>query len=181
MAFCNLDKMRDFYTEEPMKENVKRLMEFDLFHCLLAAKEDTLEEVKKTLSYMPRAYEQWLTFCNGGLLFDTVLLSTADYDEDTECSFDTYEEWNSSEARSEMGVPLGYEVFAFRSYGDPICFNTAEKDEKVYLWDVENEEFSDIWDSVEDWLIEEIDGGIQLIADEVLEPLDLKLVGDQDE
>lgn len=44
-----------------------------------------------------------------------------------------------------------------------------------------NGEFSDIWDSFADWLTEEIDDAIRLIAEDALTPLEIKLGGDCDE
>lgn len=74
-----------------------------------------------------------------------------------------------------MSLPQGYSVFAIRSYGDPICFNYAANDGKVYLWNRETAVFEDIWATFEDWLSDEIDAAVQLIAGGYLKPLGIKL------
>ena len=181
MSFCNLGKAKKKYTEEPMKGNVERLIDFDAYHCLLSGGMGAAVKVQEKLTCVPAAFLDWLKICDGGLLFDTVLLSTKEHDAELDLDFDTYDELNSGKALSEFGLPEGYAIFAMRSYGDPICFNVSARDGKVYLWDVENQEFSDIWDSFEDWLTEEIDDAVSLIAEGVLESLGVKNGGDTDE
>ena len=66
-------------------------------------------------------------------------------------------------------------IFALRSYGDPLCFDVDEPDGRVYLWNVENEVFDEYWESFEDWMSDEICDAVNLIADDVLEPLGVKL------
>ena len=119
-----------------------------------------------------------MKYCDGGLLFDTVMLSSKGYDEELDLEFETFDEYNTSEVKEEMSLPAGYSVFAIRSYGDPICFNSATNDGKVYLWNIEKSIFEEIWDTFEDWLTDEMDSAIQLIGEEVLDPLDIKL-GDE--
>lgn len=181
MSFCNLEKAKAKYSEEPMKGNIERLIDFDIYHCLLSGGMSSAMKAQEKLTYAPATFLDWLKTCDGGLLFDTVILSTKDHDADLDLDFDTYDELNSDEALAEFSLPEGYSIFAMRSYGDPICFNASAKDGKVYLWDVENQEFSDIWDSFEDWLTEEIDDAVKLIAEDALEPLEVKNGGGDDE
>ena len=181
MGFVNLEKMSGRYVEEPMKTNVEKLIDYDLFHCLLSGSMSTAIKVKETLGSLPQQFIDWLKVCDGGLLFDTVLLSTKEHDEELDLDFDTYEELNSEEAKSQFGLPEGYAVIGMRSYGDPICVNTSANDEKIYLWDVEAGDFSDIWCTFEDFLIEEIDEAEGLIAEDVLQPLGIKVGGGEDE
>ena len=181
MSFMNLERAAAKYQVEPMKGNIERLVDFDLFHCLLAGSLNTSIKLKNIFQYLPAEFIDWAKVCDGGLLFDTVLLSTKGYDKSLDLEFDTFDDMNSDEAKADFDLPEGYIVFAMRSYGDPICFNGNEKDGKVYLWDVENKEFTDIWDSFTDWLTEEIDDAVRLIAEDALEPLNIKLDGDSDE
>ncbi len=181
MSFMNLESAAAEYGSEPMKGNVERLTDFDLYHCLLQGSMHTAIQTLRRYPGLPADYLKWLKYCDGGLLFDTVLLSSKGHDDDLDLDFDTYEDMNSEEAKTGFALPEGYFVFAMRSYGDPICFNQKEKDGKVYLWDIDEQEFTDIWDSFADWLTEEIDDSVRLIADEALEPLEIKLGGEEDE
>lgn len=180
MSFLNLEKALSKYGEEPMKGNAQRLQTFDIYHCLLSGSLSVAMKAQDTLGYIPAAFIEWMKLCNGGLLFDTVMLSTKEHDDALDLDFDTFEELNSQEVIDGFALPEGYAVFAMRSYGDPICFNVTAKDGKVYLWDCEAGEFTDIWDSFEDWITEEIDDAVKLIAEDLLEPLEIKLGGDDD-
>lgn len=181
MSFVNLEKFAAKFNSKLMKGNIDRLVEFDAYHCLLAGSLGTSIKLQEKYRCLPTEYLDWLKICDGGLLFDTVILSTIGHDANLNLDFDTYDDMNSDEAIRSFGLPEGYIVFAMRSYGDPICFNSNTKDGKVYLWDVENKEFTDIWDSFEDWLTEEIDDAVRLIAEDSLEPLNIKLGGEDDE
>ena len=181
MSFMNLEKATAKYETEPMVGNISRLVDFDIYHCLLAGSFSTSINIQEKYPNLPVEYLDWIKVCDGGLLFDTVMLSTKGHDDKLDLDFDTFDDLNSDEAKADFDLPDGYVVFAMRSYGDPICFNCNEKDGKVYLWDVENKEFSDIWDSFADWITEEIDDAVQLIAEDALEPLNIKLDGDDDE
>ena len=169
------------FTSDVMKENVERLEIFNIYHCLRKSSFSSAIKAQEKLGKIPSSFLEWMKYCDGGLLFDTVMLSTKEHDTTLDLDFDTYEELNSDEAKENFALPEGFVVFAFRNYGDPLCFNTKENDGKVYLWNVENKEFDDIWDSFEDWMTEEIDDAIKLIAEDALEPLGVKIGGEDDE
>ena len=181
MGFVNLARLKEKYTTGVMKDNVENLVDFDVYHCLLSGSMSASLKVKNLLGEVPKQFLDWVKLCDGGLLFDVVMLSTKEHDATLDLDFDTYEELNSDEAKANFALPEGFVVFAFRNYGDPLCFNVKENDDKVYLWNVETGEFDDIWDSFEDWMTEEIDDAIRLIAEDVLEPLGVKLGGEDDE
>lgn len=181
MGLINLSKLSKKYTSGKMKENVDELIEFDYYHCLLAGGKSVSLDIQSILGDVPSQFLDWLTVCDGGLFFDTVMLSSKEHDDELNLDFDTYKDLNSNEAIENFGLPEGYAVFAFRSYGDPLCFNVSEKDGKVYLWNVEKGDFDDIWDSFEDWMTEEVYDAINLIAEDVLEPLEVKIGGEDDE
>ena len=175
MGLLNHQLLLQSFTSDVMKENVKRLELFDMYHCLRDSSLSSAIKTQEVLGSVPVAFVEWIKICNGGLLFDTVILSENCYDEEFDLDFETFDEYNTDEVKSQMFLPAGYSVFAVRSYGDPICFNNANNDDKIYLWDIEESVFSEIWDSFEDWLTDEIDTAIQLIGDGVLEPLEIKL------
>lgn len=166
------------FTSDVMKENVERLEIFNIYHCLRKSSFSSAIKAQEKLGKIPTSFLEWMKYCDGGLLFDTVMLSSKGYDEELDLDFETFDEYNTNDTKAEMALPDGYSVFAIRSYGDPICFNSETNDGKVYLWNIEKSIFEEIWDSFEDWLTDEIDSAIQLIGEEVLEPLEIKL-GDE--
>ena len=166
------------FTSDVMKENVERLEIFNIYHCLRKASLSAAIKAQGVLGKIPSSFLGWMKYCDGGLLFDTVMLSSKGYDEDLDLEFETFEEYNTKDMKDRMELPAEYSVFAFRSYGDPICFHSENNDGKVYLWNVEKSVFEEIWDTFEDWLTDEIDSAIQLIGEGVLEPLAIKL-GDE--
>ena len=181
MGFVDLKKLEEKYATGFMKDNVENLIDFEAYHCLLKGGMSAVLKMQNSLGTVPKQYLDWVRLCDGGLLFDTVLLSTQARDTTLDLEFDTYDEMNSDEAKAHFGLPEGFVIFAFWNYEELFCFNVKENDGKVYLWDVQTGEFGEIWDSFEDWITEEIDHGVRMIADDVLEPLGIKVGGDDDE
>lgn len=181
MGFVDLDKLAKKYTDGQMKENVDDLIEFDPYHCLLSGNIISSSKVQKLLGTLPDQFVQWLNICDGGMLFCTVMLSSKGYDSELDLEFETYEEANSQEAKDYFGLPKGFAVFAIKNYGDPLCFNVKENDGKVYHWNVDEKDFDEIWDSFEDWMTEEIVDALDLIAEDVLDPLGIKIDGNYNE
>ena len=175
MGFMNLKEAAAKYHSEPMKGNIQRLIDFDMYHCLIAGSIDTALEVQEEYPGFPQEYLEWVKLCDGGLLFDTSLLSTRTQDRQLKLNVETYDEYNDTETYLAFGVPEGYEVFAVCGYRPLVCFNVKDKDGKVYQWDYEFGKFTEIWDTFADWLTETIDDGIQLIADGCLEPMGIKM------
>lgn len=175
MSFVNLEALKAKYTTGYMKDNVENLIDFDVFHCLLSGSREAAVAAQNSLGAVPAAFMEWVELCDGGMLFDTVLATTNAYDAELDLEFDTYDELNTDEMKDYFSLPEGFAVFGVRSYGDPLCFNVKDNDGKVYLWNVEKEDFDDIWDTFTDWMTEEIDDAVGLIAEDVLDPFILKL------
>lgn len=175
MSVLDHNRLLNSFTSDLMKGNVERLEIFNIYHYLRKASFSAAIIAQDTLGTFPTAFLEWMKYCDGGLLFDTVMLSSKDYDAEEDLYFDTFADYNTSEVKEEMGLPEGYSVFAVRSYGDPLCFHAESGDEKVYLWNIDEAIFEEVWDTFEDWLTDEIDNAIQLIGEEVLDPIELKL------
>jgi len=180
MIFLDTEQLSAIFDDELTRESAERLETFDIFHCLRGGA-SLAPMTHYWLGAVPESFRKWLRICNGGLLFDTVMLSfdsiDSSFDPEWELEFDTFDDYNTPEVRAEMALPDGYFIFALRSYGDPICFNiNGEGDGRVYRWSIENAIFEEIWDTFEDWLADEIDCGIMLIGDEALLPLEIKMV-----
>ena len=177
MAVFDYNRAWQKYKEVPMMlETIKRLQDFDIFHYLRGSNLLLAEKASQLLPHHNQEYIAWMTVCDGGLLFDTTLLSVQAYDSDLDISFSSLEEYNTQEAHQEFALPQGYFCIAIRSYGDPICL--SDHDSKVYLWDCEQEAFDTIWDSFEDFLADETDTAIELIGNGDLEPIPVKMNGE---
>lgn len=176
MMKLEYSKMREeFKGNEMMLDCIENLQEFEEFHYLLASDENMKNNIVSQYSIKNEQLEKWLKYCDGGLLFDTVLLSKQAYDKEKDLEFDSYDDYNKD--KETYGLDEKFCIIGFRSYGDIICVNTEEHDNKVYLLNVETGEFDDIWDSFTDWITEEIDDAIKLIGEEALDPLPAKLEG----
>jgi hypothetical protein len=179
MGLLNYRKAVSKYQDNPsVMETLRRLRDFDEFHCL---RDSSLMVGKEAGALLPRpnpAYIGWMSVCEGGLLFDTTLLCVQAEDPDLGVSFSTLAEYNTPEGYQEFGLPDGYFIIGIRSYGDPICL--SGQDDAVYLWDCEESAFTTIWDTFFDFLGDEVDSAIELIANGDLEPVPLKLQDSED-
>jgi len=170
----NYEKMREeFKNNQMMLDNIEYLKEFEVFHYLLTGNEKTQKDICDKYNIKNEELKKWLKYCDGGLLFDTVLLSIQAKDVEQDLEFDSYEDYNKD--KKMYGLDDKYCIIGFRSYGDIICVNTEEDDKQVYLLNLETGEFDDIWCTFTDWITEEIDTSIQLIADNALEPIQSKI------
>lgn len=176
MAFFDYGKAANKYrNDELMMETLKRLRSFDEYHCL---RNSNLLVGGRVGEKLPRANQQyigWMTVCNGGLLFDTTLLSETAMDRELDIEFSSLEEYNNEEIYGEMELPEGYYIIGIRSYGDPICLSS--KDDQVYLWDCEENDFTTVWKDFYNFLADEVDTAIDLIANDDLDPIPLKMDG----
>lgn len=181
MGFLNINKLYNKYNEEPMLGNVKRLDNFDDYQCLLSGSVSSSIKVKELFGRLPDEYLEWCKVCDGGLLFDTTLLSTKTHDSKLNLDFDSLFDINTDEFYEERGIPKEYGIIAIRSYGDLICISKESDDQRIFLWGIDEASFTEAWDSFTDWITEEIDDGVSLIAEGVLEPLAIKIGGDDNE
>ena len=174
MAVLSYKRARNRYKNDPdMLETIRRMEQFDIFHLLRSGNMATSQKVSALTGHVPSLMLDWYSICDGGLLFDTSLLSTDPHDKQLDVDFDTFADYNTGEMYEMMGLPKGFYIIAIRSYGDPICI--SDKDDRVYLWDREEAEFDTIWESFNDFIGDETDTAIDLIAEDSLEPIPLKL------
>ena len=87
MSFVSLSKLKEKYTAGLMKDNIENLEDFDAFHCLLSGSMSSSLKVQELFGTTSQQFMDWIKVCDGGLLFDTVMLSTKEYDKDL---FDEY-------------------------------------------------------------------------------------------
>ena len=181
MALVNYKSLEQAYDKGRMKENVRRLKDYDVFHCLLAGDADRANAVQKRVSGLPEDFIKWINICDGGMLFDTALLTTKANDKELDLSFETYGDYYDSDLRKDREVADDWFIFAVAVHSDLFYFNLADNDGRVYQWDVEEHQIYAVWDTFEDWITDQINEAVELIANEELEPLDIKLERDGDE
>lgn len=180
MSLLNYESaLRRFDGQELMCEAIAKMQQFDLFTCLRGANLLEGSAVAKWLPHGVPQYLRWCGVCGGGLLFDTTLLCWTEHDAELDLDFDTLQEHNTPQALAEYGLPAGYTVIAVRSYGDPICL--SHTDEQVYLWNCEDGAFETVWASFADFVADETDTAIELIAEGALAPIPFKLAEDEEE
>lgn len=175
MGFFNYQQATELYKNDSfMIEIINSLEKVDQYHLLRNRKYVDLRNLENLLPFITNDYRKWISLCDGGLLFSTTLLSTTEYDEELEISFATIQEINTDENLKYFGLPKGYMVIALLNYGDPICL--SEKDSKVYLWDNIEKTFSVVWDTFSDFLADEYNTAVQMIEDDALEAIPLKIL-----
>jgi len=175
MAFTNYQAMENKYPSGRMAENIRRLKDYDLFHCLLLGGADKAKSVKQRVSDLPFEFFEWLEVCNGGMLFDTAMLTTKSHDVELDLDFETYADYFNADLRKAKNISESWFVFAVAVHSDVYFFDRTKNDGKVYQWDLEEGEIYAVWETFEDWLTDQINEAIDLIADEQLEPLEMKL------
>jgi hypothetical protein len=175
MSFIKYSELQKKYISGRMHENIRRLQDYDIFQCLLAGGLDRVEAVKRHVSSLPEDFLNWLEICDGGMLFDTAMLSTKSYDVKLGLEFETYGDYFNASLRKDKRLLDNWFVFAIAVHSDLFFFDLTKNDGHVYQWDVEEYNIYASWASFEDWLTDQINEAIKLIANEELEPLDIKL------
>jgi len=181
MPFVDYKVLRNKYPSGRMSENIRRLKEFDAFHCLLMGSIDRANSVKNHIADLPDDFLGWLEVCDGGMLFDTTILTTKPHDVELDLPFETYNGYYDAELRKGINISDDWFVFAAAIHSDVFFFDLSKKDGQVYQWDVEEQKIHAAWLTFEDWLTDQINEAVMLIADEQLEPLDVKLEVSGDE
>lgn len=173
MGFLNYIQARKTYRDNKiMSLVIDGLEDMDQYHLLRSP------SVNSSIIKLPDTAEEfknWLRVCDGGLLFSTTLLGVDNFDKELEISFSTLREWNTKQKHELLGLPEGYLVIALLNYGDPICLSLS--DSKVYLWDLSEMAFTTVWDSFANFLADEYNTAVQMVEDEALEPVPMKMEG----
>ena len=178
MAFIEYEQLKKVYPNGRMEENVRQLKELDMFHCLLMGSADRTSAVTKRVSGLPKDFIKWLEVCDGGMLFDTSMLTTVSFDKELDLEFETYGDYFDAELRHGMDLHDDWFVFAVAVHSDLFFFDMGKKDGKVHQWDSEEHSIYKSWVSFEDWLTYQIEEAIELIADEEIMPLGVKMEAD---
>lgn len=94
-----------------------------------------------------------LGYFNGGEIF---IPGTTIYGIDTRDVKKNIKYANRGDIRRLFHIPNTYLIFAKMNFGDFICINLNPPFD-VIQWDHEQDEVYLTWDSIEEWLVEEID------------------------
>ena len=175
MPFVDYKLLQNKYPSGRMKENVRLLKKFDVFHCLLAGSTEKAAAVKKRVSGLSEDFLKWLEVCDGGMLFDTTMLTTKTHDAGLDLDFETYASYCKSELRKDKNILDEWFVFAVAVHSDVFFFDMNKKDAQVYQWDIEEQKIYKSWSSFEDWLSDQISETVGLIAEEQLMPMGVKM------
>jgi hypothetical protein len=89
--------------------------------------------------------------------------------------FFTYGDLANIELRKGMNFSDDWFVFAVAVHSDVFFFDMKKKDGQVYQWDVEERKIYAFWNNFEDWLSDQIHEAIELIAEEILYPMSIKM------
>ena len=174
MAFVSYDAFEKKYPSGEMAENIRRLKEMDSYHCLLAGGIRQMEIVKTMAPNLPKDFFSWLEVCDGGMLFDTALLTTSKYDPALDLNFDDYSIFMAQEIRLDNSISENWFVFARAIHSDIYFYDLSKKDGHIYQWDIESQQLHQEWPSLAKWLAHRIDEAVELIKDGFLDPMDIK-------
>lgn len=175
MGLFNYQQAMELYKDDRfMIEIIDSLEKVDQYHLLRSRNCVDSKNLEYLFPLIKNDYKKWISLCDGGLLFSTTLLSITEYDEELALSFTTIQEINTDENLKCFGLPKGYLVIALLNYGDLVCL--SEKDSKVYLWDNIEKTFSVVWDTFSDFLADEYNTAVQMIEDDALEAIPLKIL-----
>jgi len=150
MPFIDYKLLQKKYPQGPMSKNIQRLKNFDAFHCLLVGNSERAGAVKKRVSGLPEDFLKWLEACDGGMLFDTTMLTTKSHDAELELPFETYASYQNTELRKNKNLADGWFVFAATVHSDVFFIDMNKKDGQVYQWDTEEHTIYASWPSFED-------------------------------
>ena len=169
---ASLEKLRGTALENACE----KLCRFDMYHMLFKPVMSASLRTATRFAFAPKDYLKWCTLCAGGSLQTCELLSEKSEDKETGFELETYDEYE--EQSREGGLPPEYHVFAVANFGDYFCFRKSmdgTPDTCVYQWGLDEGRVVLIWDSFSDWLSEQVDNWVEMIADGELDPIEFKL------
>ena len=170
MLLINYDILLSVYSTKQIYEDIEMLNKFDLFHCLLAGGINRANAVKQYAPGLPLDFLSWLEVCDGGMLFDTTMLTTKSYDADLDLEFETYGDFYNPKIRQSVNLPDDWFIFAITVHQGVYFFDLRKNDGKVYQWDVEEQEIYAEWETFDNWLRDQIHEAVGLISDDLLKP-----------
>lgn len=132
---------------------------------------DEIVQLEKHLNIkLPSVYKDFLQTCNGGELFaipaGTVISEVHDSSKGSMQRGGSYLNEAFKPERRWPGMPAEYLIIADTSYGDTICIDLSTNDgneAKIIKLNHEDGEVSNRWESLIEWLMEELEIGAMLV------------------
>ena len=125
---------------------------------------------------LPEDFIEWIKICDGGRLFETSMFTTNPYDDALQLPFTSYDMYYDAEMRKVKKVSDGWFIFAASIINDLFFFDLNKKDGQVYQWDSEENKIYASWLTFEDWLTGQINDAAELIDEDELDRLGIKLL-----
>ena len=148
---------------------LKKLSIYDDYIMLSQANEQSYNDLLKITPFVPQQIKYLYKLYNGGYLFDTVLLSTEDFDDLTGNRLLNMQQINDR-CHIDCDLPKNYIVFAVSSFGDIYCFDTSGSNE-IIQWSIIERKIVYQWSSFNIWLNNDITTAIELIDEQIILPI----------
>lgn len=161
---ANNDYLKPFFDEiSKYLEGVHNLNE--------GANSSDIEHLEVSLKIkLPTNYKKFLEICNGGELFavpaGTVLSEVYIRSDGPLKEGTSYLNESFKKERRWPDMPESFLIIADTSYGDTICMDlkTNDSDEaRIVKWNHEEGEITNSWETLIDWLMEELEMGAMLV------------------
>ena len=159
-----------------LEDSMDKLVRFELYHLLFKPSMTTAMHAAERFAFAPEDYLKWIRFCAGGDLQVCEFLGETGVDKDTGVRYGTFDEYEKEAKKA--GLPAEYHVFAVANFGDYFCFRSpadGSRDACVHQWGLHEGEEVLYWDSFADWLSEQVTNWVEMIADDELDPIGLKV------
>lgn len=163
-----------------VKIQMKRIEQYKKYTLLCEMTSIEYKAFREMFRCIPIQVRSWYKFANGGMLFDTQILSTQSIDLKTGTILQRLSIYNSSTARSMTGLPEKYVAFAIASFGDLYCFS-QEGETEIIQWSVIKHKIIGKWSNFYLWLKQEIDISIELIVEGSMLPMGVYYQGEHNE
>lgn len=167
MNFVNAISRCDDNSVKIQIKKIEQYKEYTLLFEMTSAEYKIFKDMFKNIPFQVRS---WYKFANGGMLFDTQLLSTKSIDVTSGVKLQCLSVYNSATARKMSGLSEKYVVFAIASFGDLYCFS-QDGENDIIQWSVIEQKVVGKWNNFYLWLKQEIDISLELIAEECLFPI----------
>ena len=146
--------------DDPMAKTIKTIIDHDKYHFLLPGNSNRSQEWKNN-PFIPEQVSEWIMYCDGGYLFDTVFLSSGSY-----LSF--------YHKKSLTSVRQKYVFFAFNDNRFLYCFRSEMYHPNVYVFDLKHGKFVKEFSTFHDWLIAFVNESMSKIREGKIKPLEYK-------
>ena len=160
--------------ESELKNCLKEISEYSCFVDVQPAREkEVLQNAMRRLQVkFVNSYISMICTFNGGMLFSTKVYGA----ETEDTSFDLVSQ--NSYLHDEGALPKEVFAIAEEDYGDFICMRADGKSAEVFIYGIPEDADMAIservcigkWDSLYDWLMDELVAGEELIANDEIEP-----------